>query len=89
MVGYFAPEGRSAEFYGLFAFTGRTSSFVGPWVFGKFALLFFIFFQNRGQAELLAEQYGLRVAISSIAIFLLAGLWILSKVNDPTSKFAE
>ena len=89
LVGYFAPEGRSPEFYGLFAFTGRTSSFVGPWVFGKFALLFFIFFQNRGQAELLAEQYGLRVAISSIAIFLLAGLWILSKVNDPTSKFAE
>ena len=89
LVGYFAPEGRSAEFYGFFAFTGRTSSFIGPWVYGRLAFIFAIFYQNRGQVELIAEQYGQRVAIGSIAVFLFAGLWILLKVNDPTNKFAE
>jgi hypothetical protein len=58
-------------------------------VYGRLAFLFAILYQNRGHAELLAEQYGQRVAIGSIAIFLLAGLWILLKVNDPTNKFVE
>ena len=87
LVGYFAPEGRSAEFYGFFAFTGRTSSFIGPWVYGRLALVFAIFYQNRGHAELIAEQFGQRIAIGSIAVFLLVGLLLLLRVKDPTEKF--
>ena len=39
MVAAFAPPGQSAEFYGFFAVAGRTSSFIGPTVFGFVAAL--------------------------------------------------
>ena len=87
LVGYFAPEGRSAEFYGFFAVTGRTSSFIGPTIYGFLAYEAAVYFQNKGYAVLLAEQLGQRVAIGSIIIFLLAGLLVLLKVNDPTEKY--
>ena len=90
MVGYFAPEGRSAEFYGIFAVTGRTSSFIGPTVYGFLAYEAAQFFaNNRGLDLLEAEIRGQQVAIGSIAIFLLVGLGILLKVIDPTEKFRE
>jgi len=89
LVGYFAPEGRSAEFYGLFAVTGRTSSFIGPTVYGFLAYEAAIYFQKQGYLTLAAEQLGQRVAIGSIIIFLLAGLFILLGVNDPTKEYIE
>ncbi len=89
LVGYFAPEGRSAEFYGLFAVTGRTSSFIGPTVYGFLAYEAAIYFQKQGHLVLAAEQLGQRVAIGSIIIFLLAGLLILLGVNDPTKEYIE
>ena len=89
LVGYFAPEGRSAEFYGLFAVTGRTSSFIGPTVYGFLAYEAAIYFQKQGYLALAAEQLGQRVAIGSIIIFLLAGLFILLGVNDPTKEYIE
>jgi UMF1 family MFS transporter len=89
LVGYFAPEGRSAEFYGLFAVTGRTSSFIGPTIYGFLAYEAAIYFQNKGHLTLVAEQLGQRVAIGSIAVFLLLGLLILLGVNDPTEKYIE
>lgn len=89
LVGYFAPEGRSAEFYGLFAVTGRTSSFIGPTVYGFLAYEAAIYFQNQGYLVLAAEQLGQRVAIGSIVIFLLFGLLILLGVNDPTKKYMK
>lgn len=89
LVGYFAPEGRSAEFYGLFAVTGRTSSFIGPTVYGFLAYEAAIYFQNQGYLVLAAEQLGQRVAIGSIVVFLLAGLLILLGVNDPTKKYMK
>lgn len=38
VVGMFAPKGQSAEFFGLFSVVGRTSSFIGPTVYGFLAL---------------------------------------------------
>lgn len=88
MVSYFAPEGRSAEFYGIFAVTGRTSSFIGPTVYGFLAFEAFKYFENtRGFPTLLAEQAGQRVALGSIVIFLVVGLLVLLGVKDPTKKY--
>ena len=89
MIGYFAPKDRSAEFYGLFAVTGRTSSFIGPTIYGFLAAQMAWWFEDQGVATLLAEQYGQRVAIGSIAIFLIGGLLILLKVKDPSEKFIK
>lgn len=86
MVSYFAPPGRSAEFYGFFAVTGRTSSFLGPTIYGLLAAETAFWFERQGYPALLAEQFGQRIAIGSIAFFLIAGLLILLKVHDPSEE---
>jgi UMF1 family MFS transporter len=89
MVGLFAPKGRSAEFYGFFAIAGRTSSFIGPTIYGIVAAEAALWFQaNRGLPALTAEQAGQRVAIVSIVVFLLAGMAILFAVNEGKARQA-
>lgn len=88
MVAMFAPLGKSAEFYGFFAMAGRTSSFIGPGVFGWLAAEAALWFQAQGQSVALAEQAGHRVAILSIAAFLLAGLVLLWFVNEQRAREA-
>lgn len=88
MVGLLAPAGRSAEFYGFFAVAGRTSSFIGPTVFGIIAARMAVVFQNRGLLDLAAEQAGQRIAILSIAAFLLVGALLLLLVNERAGRAA-
>ncbi len=82
MVALFSPAGRSAEFYGIFALSGRTSSFIGPAVFGWLAATATAWYQAQGQAIPLAEQLGHRVATLSIAAFLFLGMLLLLLVNE-------
>jgi UMF1 family MFS transporter len=82
MVGLFAPNGESAEFFGFFAVAGRTSSFIGPTVYGWLAAAAAVWFQERGLAAHLAEQAGQRAGIASIAVFLIVGAVILLTVNE-------
>jgi UMF1 family MFS transporter len=82
MVGTFSPPGQSAEFYGFFAVAGRTSSFVGPTIFGLLAARATRAFLAQGQLELLAKQSGHRFALVSIAAFLLVGFVLLLLVNE-------
>lgn len=82
MVGSFSPPGQSASFYGLFAVAGRTSSFIGPAFYGLVASQAARWFQVRGLASLAAEQQGQRLAVLSIAVFLLVGLGLLLAVNE-------
>ena len=83
LVGQFAPEGKSAEFYGFFEVGGRTSSFIGPAVYGFIAAEAAIIYSGRGMEALTAEQMGLRVAVISIIIFLIVGLFMLLAVRQP------
>ena len=83
MVGIFAPKGQSAEFFGLFSVVGRTSSFIGPTVYGFLALWAARWFENnRAMGTLGAEQAGQRVALSSVLLFLFTGLFLLLRVNE-------
>ncbi|MCP4141020.1 MAG: MFS transporter [Chloroflexi bacterium] len=87
MVGLFAPKGQSAEFFGLFSVVGRTSSFIGPTIYGFLALWAARWFErNREIGTLLAEQAGQRVAISSVLIFLFLGLFLLLRVNEKKAR---
>ena len=88
MVSVMAPPGRSAEFYGLFAVAGRTSSFIGPMVYGIVAAEAALWFQRQGLAARLAEQAGQRVAILTIAVFLIMGLVALLTVNEQAAREA-
>ncbi|MCB9420394.1 MAG: MFS transporter [Ardenticatenaceae bacterium] len=88
MVAVFCPPGQSAEFYGFFAVAGRTSSFIGPTIYGIVAYRAALWYQNQGQAVALAEQAGQRAAILSIGIFFIVGLILLSFVNEKRAREA-
>jgi UMF1 family MFS transporter len=88
LVGMFSPSGKSAEFYGFFAVTGRTSSFIGPTIFGLLAGWATEQFQSQGQTALSAKQSGYRIALFSIAAFLLVGLVLLLLVNEKKGRVA-
>jgi UMF1 family MFS transporter len=90
IVGMFAPAGQSAEFYGFFAFTGRTSSFIGPLVFGLLAAEATEWtMRSREMTSLAAEQAGHRIALFSIAAFLVVGLGLLLWVNENRGRLAS
>ena len=89
LVGQFAPEGKGAEFYGFFEVGGRTSSFIGPAVYGFIAAEAAIIYSGRGLNALAAEQNGLRVAVISIILFLVAGLFLLLAVRQPETASEE
>jgi len=86
MVGAFSPPGQSASFYGMFAVAGRTSSFIGPTIFGWLAAQTTLWYQNQGETVLVAEQLGHRMAILSIAAFLIVGLIVLLTVNEQRGR---
>ena len=86
MVGMLAPEGRSAEFYGFFAIAGRTSSFIGPTIYGIVASRVALWLQAQGRAAVLAEQTGQRIAVLSIAAFLVLGTILLLRVNERAGR---
>lgn len=87
MVGVLSPAGRSAEFFGFFAVAGRTSSFIGPTIYGWVAYRVAVWYeQNRGMSEMVAEQAGQRFAILSIGVFLIIGLVLLTFVNEREAR---
>ncbi len=88
MVAMFSPPGQSAEFYGFFAVTGRTSSFIGPAVYGWVAAEAAQWYEAQGIAATLAEQSGQRLAILTIAAFLLIGLVLLWFVDEAQARAA-
>jgi UMF1 family MFS transporter len=100
MVGMLSPPGRSAEFYGFFAVSGRTSSFIGPtiygWVAAETTLWFeaqgesasFLWFRAQERGAALAEQLGQRVAVLPVIVFLVVGLVLLLSVNEARARSA-
>lgn len=86
MVGVLAPPAQSGEFYGFFSIVGRTSSFIGPAVYGWLAAEAALWYERQGMAVMPAEQAGQRIAILSIAVFLLAGLFVLRFVNEQRGR---
>jgi len=83
LVGQFAPPEKSAEFYGFFEVGGRTSSFIGPTVYGFIAAEAAIILSGNGMDSVTAEQTGVRIAIGSIVVFLLLGLLLLLNIRQP------
>ncbi len=86
MVSQLAPATKTAEFYGFLSVAGRTSTFVGPLVFGTISYRAHNLYVNQGVDAVLAEQYGLLWAIGSILLFLLIGMLFLLFVRRVTAK---
>jgi UMF1 family MFS transporter len=99
MVSIFAPAHKSAEFYGFFSLTGRTSSIIGPglmgaaatglsgWVLKSLTQANLVMADNVA-AQNVAEQIGHRFALVTIIFFLLVGLMPLLFVNETEGRKA-
>jgi len=99
MVSVFAPEGKSAEFYGFFSLAGRTSSIIGPgvmglaatgisaWVMGTLVKAEIVA-SGDAAALLTSEQIGHRFALITVVFFLLVGLMPLLFVDEEEGRRA-
>jgi MFS transporter, UMF1 family len=86
MVSQLAPAAKIAEFYGFLSVAGRTSTFIGPLVFGTLSYSVNKWYINHGVAKELAEKYGILWGVGSIIAFLLVGLLVLLIVKRVTAK---
>jgi len=86
MVSQLAPVGKTTEFYGFLSVAGRTSTFIGPLVFGTLSYRMYQYYLNLGLAELAAEKAGQYWGIGSIIAFLLIGFAILLSVREVTAS---
>jgi UMF1 family MFS transporter len=82
MIGAFAPPGKSAEFYGFFGMVGRTSSFIGPFLFGWLVDFIADNLVASGVLVEIAEKTAHRQAVFLIVGFLVVGLGLLVFVNE-------
>ena len=73
LVVQLAPVDKTAEFYGFLSVAGRTSTFIGPFVFGTLTHRMSNWYVNNGYGGDLAEKYGTLWGIGSIIAFLLLG----------------
>ena len=73
MVVQLAPAEKTTEFYGFLSVAGRTSTFVGPLVFGTLTYRMHNWYANNGVGAELAEKYGMMWGIGSIIAFLVVG----------------
>jgi len=73
LVAQLAPPGRAAEFFGLWGLAGKLAATVGPLSYG---LITYLTAGNH------------RLAILSTVLFFVAGLIILSTVNERRGRAA-
>jgi MFS transporter, UMF1 family len=88
MAGLFAPEQKSAEFFSFFAIAGKSSSFIGPVIFGTLAYRASVIFEGRGIDAVEAGQLGYRIALGLVVVFLAIGLTVLLSVNEKRARQA-
>jgi UMF1 family MFS transporter len=66
LLSRFVPGDKQAEFFGFFAFSGKISSVAGPFAYGT----------------LLSLTGSHRIAMASIAVFFVAGFFVLLTVSE-------
>jgi len=72
LMGRFVPPDKENEFYGFFAFSGKATAFMGPFLLGVLA----------------AQFGSQRVGISVVIFFFVAGLVLLRWVDEDEGKRA-
>ena len=74
------------QFFGFFGMVGRTSSFIGPFLFGIIAHRMTLFHEKAGLTAEQAIQLGHRQAVFAIAAFLVVGLVLLMFVDEKEGR---
>jgi UMF1 family MFS transporter len=88
MVSQLSPQEKTAEFYGFLSVAGRTSTFVGPLVFGTVYAVMIDWYSNpaHGFTEQMVKPNAMYWAIGSVVAFLLIGMFFLLRVRKVTHK---
>lgn len=86
MVSQLSPQEKTTEFYGFLSVAGRTSTFVGPLVFGSLYSIMIDWYSKHGFTEELAKINSMYWAIGSVVAFLIIGLFFLMRVKKVTHK---
>jgi UMF1 family MFS transporter len=88
MVSQLSPHEKTAEFYGFLSVAGRTSTFVGPLVFGSVYAAMIDWYGNpaHGFTEAVVKMNAMYWAIGSVVAFLLIGMFFLLRVRKVTHK---
>ena len=68
------PDGRESEMFGFYALCGKSSSVIGPLIFGQVALM------TGGNQKL---------SVMSISVLFVVGAWLLQRVNDPKATLMK
>ncbi len=72
LMGRFVPEDKRNEFYGLFAFSGKATAFMGPFLLGELTRLF-------------GSQ---RAGMAVVLVFFVIGLAVVRRVDEERGKRA-
>ena len=70
LMGRFVPPDKKNEFYGLFAFSGKATAFLGPFLLGELTRLF-------------ASQ---RAGMAVVVVFFVIGLVLVRRVDEARGK---
>jgi len=73
LMGRFVPEEKKNEFYGLFAFSGKATAFLGPFLLGELTRLF-------------ASQ---RAGMAVVLVFFVIGLALIRRVDEERGRKRE
>ncbi|MBI4730632.1 MAG: MFS transporter, partial [Chloroflexi bacterium] len=86
MVSQLSPKTKTTEFYGFLSVAGRTSTAVGPFVFGSTFALMLNWYSKRNFAEEVANQNAMYWALGTVLLFLVIGCIFLLRVKKVTHK---
>jgi MFS transporter, UMF1 family len=86
MVSQLTPHTKTAEFYGFLSVAGRTSTFIGPVVYGSVYALMLNRWLKAGVDEAAAKAHGVYWALGAVLAFLVIGLLLLQIVRRVTHK---
>ena len=86
MVSQLSPKAKTTEFYGFLSVAGRTSTAVGPFVFGSTFVLMLNWYQNHDFSLDLANKNAMYWALGTVIVFLVVGLIFLLRVKKVTHK---
>ncbi len=72
LMGRFVPADKKNEFYGLFAFSGKATAFLGPFLLGELTRLF-------------GSQ---RAGMAAVLVFFVVGLVLIQRVDEERGRRA-
>jgi len=73
LMGRFVPDEKENEFFGFFAFSGKATAFMGPFLLGLMTSLF----------EPFREQFHpQRAGVAIILVMFIVGLWLLQRLDE-------